>query len=172
MLEIVNGENFGLIYQLMKESFPTSEIRSFKGQKALLKDERYKIYGYRENGELIGVICAWDFEERLFLEHFAVAPEYRNRGIGYNMLKNLLANYKGLAFLESEPPESDLQKRRIDFYKRCGFFVNDYPYCQPAFSKKLPAVPLKIMSYQKTLSYEEFMKVKTLIYKEVYHQKV
>ena len=172
MLKIFEGKNFNLIYDLLKQSFPISEIRSFNGQKQLLKDSRYKIYCRYCEETLVGVICAWHFEGFIFLEHFAVAPEYRNNGIGFSMIKSLLSNSKELAFLEAEPPQTQLQKRRVNFYERCGFFINDYEYCQPAFSKYLPAVPLKIMSYGKSLSFEEFSQIKNLIYKEVYHQKV
>ena len=91
MLKIFEGKNFNLIYDLLKQSFPISEIRSFNGQKQLLKDSRYKIYCRYYEETLVGVICAWHFEGFIFLEHFAVAPEYRNNGIGFSMIKSLLS---------------------------------------------------------------------------------
>ena len=43
MLELFNGNNFDSVYDIMQKSFPSSEIRSKRGQKALLKDKRYAI---------------------------------------------------------------------------------------------------------------------------------
>ena len=108
--------------------------------------------------------------EYKFLEHFAVHPSYRGMGIGSKLLKEVISSLSGLCFLEVEPPISELQKRRVEFYKRQGFFINVYQYFQPAFSKTLPAVPLKIMTYGKEIDEKEFLKIKNLVYKEVYHQ--
>ena len=171
-MEVFNDKNFNLIYDIMKQSFPKSEIRSFTGQKNLLKDKRYKIYCYLLKEEIVAFICVWHFENYNFLEHFAVAVDFRNNGIGTFALQSLLSSFSGLTFLEAEPPESEIQKRRINFYQRVGFFVNEYEYFQPAFSKSLPAVPLKILTYGKGVSYEDFYKIKALIYKEVYHKEV
>ena len=156
----------------MKESFPKSEIRSYLGQKKLLKDNRYKIYCEYKNDEIIAFLCVWDLEGVYFLEHFAVSKEYRNRGIGSNLIKKVCESLQGRIFLEVELPESDLQKRRIEFYKRCGFFYNAYEYFQPSFGKDLPAIPLKIMTYCKQINFEEFLEIKKKVYKEVYGQKI
>lgn len=172
MLEVFNCENFNEIYGIMKQSFPKSEIRSLRGQKALLKDERYKIYCQKEKGEIIGFLCVWNLENYYFLEHFAVKESHRNKGVGKQILSEVVKGLNGIVFLEVEPPETLLQKRRVEFYIRQGFFINDYEYCQPAFSKTLPAVPLKIMTYGREITREEFLMVKSKIYKEVYHQKV
>ena len=166
----VFNDDFNKIYSIMEQGFPKSEIRSFSGQKALLKDSRYKIYCEYDNEEIIAFIAVWDLCEYKFLEHFAVHPSYRGMGIGSKLLKEVISSLSGLCFLEVEPPISELQKRRVEFYKRQGFFINVYQYFQPAFSKTLPAVPLKIMTYGKEIDEKEFLKIKNLVYKEVYHQ--
>ena len=167
---MVFSGDFNKIYGIMEQSFPKSEIRSFDGQRALLKEDRYKIYCEYEKEEIVAFIALWDLGEYKFLEHFAVHPNYRGKGIGSKLLNEVTACVDGLCFLEVEPPISELQKRRVEFYKRQGFFINAYQYFQPAFSKTLPAVPLKIMTYGKELDEKEFLKIKNLVYKEVYHQ--
>ncbi len=174
MLEVYGNEGFEEIYAVMQMSFPTSEIRSKGGQEELLKDNRYKIYCYKEDAAIVGVLCVWEIEVGYFLEHFAILPHLRGRGIGSAMLKEFLAAAKQgeLIFLEAEPITDGITQRRINFYKRMGFYLNNYDYCQPAFSPTLPAVPLKIMTYGKPLNEDEFLAVKRAVYSEVYHQKI
>jgi ribosomal protein S18 acetylase RimI-like enzyme len=173
MLEVFNGSNFDAVYDIMQKSFPNSEIRSKNGQRALLKDKRYTIYCYKKNGALVGVLCAWEIGVGCFLEHFAVLPEFRGCGIGADMLQEFInkrKNQGGFIFLEAEPITDELTARRVAFYKRNGFLVNDYEYCQPAFSPTLPAVPLKILTYGKAINEQEFNRVKSSVYVEVYNQ--
>jgi GNAT superfamily N-acetyltransferase len=173
MLEVFNGANFDVVYDIMQKSFPNSEIRSKNGQRALLKDARYTIYCYKKEDTLVGVLCVWEIGVGCFLEHFAILPEFRGAGIGGNMLQEFVENRNkkgGLIFLEAEPITDDITARRIAFYKRNGFFVNDYDYCQPAFAPTLPAVPLKIMTYGRAISEQEFNRLKNSVYVEVYNQ--
>ena len=174
MLEVYKKGSFEEIYKIMQKSFPVSEIRSKSGQEELLYDNRYKIYCYKKDAVIVGVLCVWEIEIGCFLEHFAILPHLRGQGIGSDMLKEFLATVKQgeLIFLEAEPITDDVTQRRINFYKRMGFYLNNYDYCQPAFSPTLPAVPLKIMTYGKPLSEEEFLAVKRSVYSEVYHQKI
>ena len=171
MLMEYDKKGFYKIYNIMKKSFPKSEVRSYFGQKALLKDNRYKILIKKKDKKIIGVICVWTFENLSFIEHFAIDKKYRNCGYGSEMLKEISSMVSGYICLEVEPPVSSLQQRRVDFYIRNGFFINDYDYCQPAFSEKYGKVPLKIMTYGKSISKAEFDFIKGIIYKEVYHQK-
>lgn len=174
MLEVYSGNNFEEIYSIMKKSFPKSEIRSKKGQEELLKDKRYKLFCYKKEGTLVGILCVWHITAGYFLEHFAVLPEFRGKGIGFNMLKEFIAFAKDgkKVFLEAEPIVDEITLRRINFYKRSGFYLNGYEYCQPSFGPSLPAVPLKIMTYGKAVSEEEFLEIKRSVYTEVYNKKI
>ena len=59
MLEVFNGVNFDAVYDIMQKSFPVSEIRSKRGQRALLNDARYTIYCYKKANAMVGVLCVW-----------------------------------------------------------------------------------------------------------------
>ena len=68
-----------------------------------------------------------------------------------------------------ELPESDLEQRRIAFYERNGFCLNDYSYIQPPMTEYTHAIPLKIMSAPEKISEKEFRAIRSELYRYVYH---
>ena len=168
MIEKLKLHEFDTVYAIMEQSFPLEEYRSYEGQKALLMDPAYAIYLAKEEGKILGFGAVWQLEKWLFLEHLAVAPQYRNRGIGAELLGYLAEKH---CCLEVELPETDLARRRIGFYQRNGFFLNDYPYVQPSLGEGRKPVPLSIMTSGSTISPEEFAQVQKLLYSRVYGQK-
>ena len=73
--------------------------------------------------------------------------------------------------LEVELPETEMAQRRIGFYQRLGFILNEFPYWQPSMQEGQPSIPLKIMSWPKALSQEQFTPWQQQIYQDVYGQK-
>ncbi len=165
MLEELKIRDFEEVYGLLEDSFPAEERRSFEGQRQLLERPDYKILGLRGDS-LKGLAAVYDREGFLFLEHLAVSESCRNQGLGAELLKLLSERGKPIV-LEVEPPESELARRRIGFYQRNGFFLNEYPYVQPPLAAGRP-VELLLMTSGKALSQEEFQRVKTILYKDVY----
>lgn len=169
MLYLSDREDFEEVYDIMLDSFPESERRGRKEQFDLLSDARYKI-AVRRGGD--GRICAflayWELNGITFLEHFAVAEHLRGGGLGGAFLDELTESLKGTICLEAELPETDIAARRIAFYERHGFFLNDYRYVQPPLGEGRAAQPLKIMSYGKTLTAEEFEHIRAEVYAAVY----
>ncbi len=108
-----------------------------------------------------------EWEDLLYIEHFAVAPAYRNAGLGRKMLQALLSGTKKRVCLEVEPPQDELTRRRIAFYERNGFLYHEYPYTQPSISAGRSPIPLRIMATQ-PLSEEAFCEVRERLYREVY----
>lgn len=168
MLEKICEKNFDEIFAIMKASFPRDEMRKEEEQRALFGESEYAVFAVRENGAAIGFIAVWDFPEMLYIEHFAVNPALRGGGLGTKMLGELISACKKPICLEAEPPESDMAKRRIGFYERNGFFLNDYPYIQPPLSAGQSSVPLRIMTYGKNIPRDEYEKIKHLLYTKVY----
>ena len=102
------------------------------------------------------------------MEHFAVDPKLRNSGTGSGMLQELVKLSKKPVCLEVELPDAELARRRIGFYERNGFVFNDYSYMQPPISKGKSPVPLRIMTYGKAVSQEEFEQIQKSLYQRVY----
>lgn len=166
----IDSEDFNSFYELMSEAFPPIERRYLENQKKLLENDCYKIVGYKENNKVIAFIASWEFEKFNFIEHFAVGDSYRGNGMGTTILKQYLNKFSDKpVFLEVEYPEGDISIRRIEFYKRLGFSLNDYEYIQPPLEEGNEILPLKIMTYPEKVENIQLDQFKNEVYKEVYN---
>lgn len=163
-----HGE-FDHIFKLMSEAFPSIERRSYEEQKNLLDEELYNIIADKDDDENIKAFIAnWEFSDFNFIEHFAVNSKMRGNGVGTSMLKDYLNESKKPIFLEVELPQNDISERRIEFYKRLGFHLNDFDYLQPPLQKQHGFLPLKIMSYPRRINKKQFIDFKDIVYCRVY----
>ena len=162
--------NFEAIFKIMDEAFPDGEMRTYKGQKKLLENEKYHIHEeLDEYGDLVGFLAYWTLDSCVFFEHLAVSSKLRGQGIGKNILLKNIKDARLPIFLEVEPPETELAKRRIAFYERLGFCLNDFYYEQPPLRGNQTAQKLLIMSYPEPIAAEKFAKYKKEIYTNVYN---
>lgn len=164
--------DFPAVYKIMLEAFPPSERRNEQGQRSLMDNGFYKVYLRKSGGEITAFLAVWEFPEISFIEHFAVDGRLRGSGIGKEMLSEYLAASKKPVFLEVEPPENELTKRRIGFYERLGFHMNDFPYEQPALQEGQNPLPLKIMTYPSPVSEEDFQRDKRTAFRHVYNSAI
>lgn len=160
---------FEKIYTILSSSLPQCEMRSKEKQRQLLSDDRYHIITAEDNGEIVGFIALWKLTGVYFIEHFAVDNTKRNCGIGAGLLEYCI-NVFAPVVLEVEPENSSPEaRRRIGFYKRNGFAYNDYEYYQPPMQDGFDLLPLKIMSYPDILDVNDFEKVRSILYREIYN---
>ena len=171
MLTLFDKTNFKQFYNILTESFPSDEIRSKQEHLALLDHPQYAVWAVYEKQQLQGFLTVWDLDEVAFIEHFAVRSSCRNSGLGSRMLQELSEKLGKQLCLEAELPETDMAKRRLGFYCRNGFFVNTYPYLQPALEEGKSPVPLHILTTEAPLTEEAFTNLKAKIYKIVYKGK-
>lgn len=167
MLRKMRKEEFDSIYEIMLEAFPIDERRSFDEEKQLLSNPAFEISVWHDDDKIKGFISVYHIDDFCFVEHFAVSPKYRNEGIGKSVLQQLLGIEKKVC-LEVEPPVTENAKRRIDFYRRNGFYLNEYPYIQPPISKGTEPIPLLIMTTGGMVDEEEFSRIKQSLYVNVY----
>lgn len=167
---LIMGEksDFPAVYKIMLEAFPPSERRNEQGQRSLMENRFYKVYLRKSEEQITAFLAVWEFPEINFIEHFAVDGNLRGSGIGKKMLAEYLSGSVKPVFLEVEPPENEIAHRRIGFYERLGFRLNDFPYFQPALQKGQEPVPLKIMTYPEPVSEKDFMRYKKTAFKNAY----
>lgn len=169
MLEMLRDKDFDKLYQLMEESFPEDEYRFYAEQKQLLSHPLYSIYTvYGKQRNMKAFIAVWEFEEFVYVEHFAVNPSCRNKGLGESVLRELTKSTNKMICLEVELPGNEMSCRRIRFYERNKFHLNEYPYMQPPMSAGKKAIPLRIMTSDKGIDEEMFQIIKGTLYKNVY----
>lgn len=165
----INETEFNEIFAIMEASFPVSEIRTRSGQQALLKHPYYHLYTRRnEEGQILAFLAAWELPELRFVEHIAVNPEVRSGGIGRELMNGFIAQSDKPVLLEVEPPDGELEQRRIGFYERLGFHLNPYDYVQPPLRTGQADLPLRIMTYPEPVTAEQFGRFRELLYTEIY----
>lgn len=82
-IERMQPADFDAVYRLLTQSFPATERRGAAGQRALFSDSAYRVDILRApDGGVQALIASWDFDDFVFLEHFAVDPACRSGGIG------------------------------------------------------------------------------------------
>lgn len=173
LVEILKSMEFDAVFGLLEKNFPQDEYRTCEEQRKLLLKREYNIYCVRnpENEGLIGFAAVWDFLDTAYIEHLAVASQYRNQGIGGKILGELKRYFPKRICLEVEPPDNDTARKRIKFYEKNHFFFHPYPYIQPPISAGRREIPLYIMTSEKELRESEFEKIKRLLYTNVYRVK-
>ena len=171
MLEKLGLGDFDEVFEILKISFPESERRNYDGQKALFQNPLYTAYGVRDRSEskICAVITVWDFDVASFVEHFAVDPSKRGTGIGSKMINELSETLGKPLCLEVELPDTEIACRRIEFYKRNGLFLNEYPYVQPPLTKGCSSVPMYIMTSGAAVDEKKFELIRDTLYKNVYN---
>ncbi len=168
-LRRLGEKDFAEVWSIMEQSFPLDERRTMEGQRALLKNPCYRLYGYRRDGMLAAFFAVWELENLAFIEHFAVDGRCRNGGLGAGLLQELLQGLGVQTVLEVEPPDYEMAVRRIHFYERNGFVLNPYEdYVQPALSEEAKDLPLRIMTYPSGVSREGYEGIRQQLYRKVY----
>ncbi len=160
---------FDQFFSLLKLSFPTSERRNYSGHLSEFNAPEFHSICYVPDG-LKGFLNYWDLGDFIYIEHFAVAPELRGQGKGTALMGELrcVVGERTLV-LEAEPPsDSDIAARRIAFYERLGFELNEYDYIQPAMMEGESPIPLVIMSSPEKLTESEYIKIRDRLYTDIY----
>lgn len=165
----MNKKDFDSFFKILDNSFPKNERRDYFSQKKLLDNKYYKPLVLKIEDKVLAIMAIWEFDDFIFIEHLAIDKKLRGQGIGTKLIKNYLSKTKKEVFLEVEPPICEISKRRVLFYQRLGFYLNDFYYLQQPLNTDDTPFELKIMSYSKNISEDEFEKYKKVIYKEVYN---
>ena len=128
-------------------SFPIDERRELSVQIEVPKHGDYHFEVVLNDNVFIGFIAWWQFEGLRFIEHFATHKNHRGRGYGKTILKKFISEDNEGIILEVELPHSEINKRRIEFYKKLGFKLNMHEYYQLPLRKNGAKLALMVMSY-------------------------
>ncbi len=155
-------ERYADAWKLYKASFPYHEQRETASQEKILRDKGY-FFDLIYDGELfVGLLLYWETDLFLYVEHFCILPEMRNRRYGQRTLAWLKESGKKV-ILEIDPPADDISLRRKGFYIRNGLVENPYPHIHPPYHKENSGHRLVVMSYPSMLSEQEYLRFRRFL---------
>lgn len=174
MIEIqrinTSHEHYPFVETLMQTAFPIQERRNADLQREYTDSKpNFHTHLILENNTPIGLLTYWELDGFHYIEHFAIHEQYRNKGYGQQVLELLQKDIKGMIVLEAEEAIDEITNRRIRFYQRQGFIIQDVPYQQPPYRKGDKWFPMKLMTLRDLNFSSEFERIKESIYKEAYN---
>ena len=131
-LELLSEKELEALYhERLREDFPPDELRPFSSMQHLLKQDAYRCFAYRENGNICAYAMLILSQGAALLDYFAVTPNRRGQGIGSRFLAELktISQEFDVPYVlieaestdSSETPEQLTERqRRLRFYKNCG----------------------------------------------------
>lgn len=143
----VGEDDFGLVYSDLERAFPYEERRTPSDEKKLLEVKNCHFDRVLCGDKPVGCTVLWEFENFVFLEHIMIKTEERGKGYGSETLYLIGKTYKNKPIiLEVEPPDGGYASKRIAFYERNGFTLNEKTdYMQPSYHGG-KGVPLLLMT--------------------------
>lgn len=141
--------------ELYQISFPFHEQREKFSQTAILNDNSYHFELVYDEDIFVGLVLYWENLDYIYIEHFCILPEMRNRQYGQKVL-SLLKEQKKTLILEIDPPIDTVSIRRKCFYERCGFTENPYPHIHPPYHNGNKGHELVIMSSPEPVTQAEY----------------
>ncbi len=169
-LKNITDNFFQEAWQLYEEAFPIEERKLLDEQSNILKNDNYHYDVLIDQNQFIGFILWWDFESYKFIDHFATSKHHRNKGIGSLILEKIITLNTKPILLEVELPTSNLNKRRIEFYTRHGFKLNQHYYEIPSVKNGQSPLQLLLMSHPNLLTASDvdifIQKYHPIIYKK------
>ncbi len=154
------------VWQLYESAFPIEERRALQQHVSAMQDSRFYPYTYVSGqSELLAICFCWNFTDFKYLEHFAVHPNCRNKGIGSQIIQTLNTDKKPV-ILEIEPPVDTLTKQRLNFYKRNRFYHTGYRFKQLKYRKNTAHLQLELLCNKKMNS-NLYKRFKETIYQEL-----
>lgn len=142
-----NDRFYPAFYAIYSHSFPIHEQRNAEQQEAAFRDNRYYLVALIENDILLSFICYWDFDEYVYIEHFAVNGEMRGRQIGSHSLALFAETVGKTIILEIDPLIDEVSRKRYRFYEKLGYITNHYRHHHPAYNPIFPPHELVVLSY-------------------------
>lgn len=149
-------------YEIYSKSFPVYEQRNAEQQIEAFNNKHYHLDCIIENDELLSFICFWNFEEYVYIEHFAVNDKYRGKNIGTCTLLKFIETVNKTVILEIDPVRDNISAKRLKFYEKIGFLSNPYKHFHPAYNANYKPHELLVLSSASLLTsdlYDDFKDV-------------
>jgi len=168
-IENQHNKYFEKAWQIYEESFPVEEKRTLKEQIKLFDKKSFTMLCYVEEEIVLAILFYWQIDSYTYLEHFAVNSTLRGRSYGSKILQEFIDNNQHI-ILEIEPIIDKITQKRLDFYERFDFKVNNHIHFQVPFRKNTQELQLIFLSHKKVLSVEEYTTLYQMMLKEMSYE--
>lgn len=81
------------------------------------QSERYRLICHEENNVLVGFISYWNFDNFIYIEHFAVNKDLRGRGYGFKIMEEFKSATDKILILEIDKITDAQSAARLRFIK-------------------------------------------------------
>ena len=122
-------KEFKQVKKLYFTAFPKAEQDPFLQLRYLAWRKKAHFYAIYADNEWVGLTWIAPYKNVVFLNYIAISEQYRNKGIGSEVLQELKNRYsKQKIFLNIEEPDENAENneeriKRKQFYERNGFIV-------------------------------------------------
>ncbi|MGO0986032.1 GNAT family N-acetyltransferase [Clostridioides difficile] len=141
--------------KLYNISFPFHEQRKPSLQAEIMNYEEYQFNLIYDEKDMVGILLCWETESFIYVEHFCINPQMRNKKYGKRALE--LLNQRGkTVILEIDPPINEISISRKGFYERGGYKSNNFEHIHPPYHEEFKGHQLIVMSYPETLTEVEY----------------
>lgn len=164
----VDDPLFKEIRDLLEEAFVPDERREYNED--LLAKSTFNLFAAIYEDEFIGFRSIWNFGEFCFVEHAAIKADKRSLGLGSILYKKTFDVFPNMLFIsELERPDTEIARRRIEYNNRLGCHLNLFDYIQPPYGYGKSFIPMYINSYPRSITEDEYLKIKKTIYEHIYN---
>ena len=141
-LEKCREEHLPKILEIYTEAFPKEERKPFQIICEHNRIGKAELSSVLIDGEVAGMVHTYLFENFAMVDYFAIHKDKRNLGAGTHVIDLIREKYKDYKiYLEIEDASlGEMQKRRLEFYKRCGL-------CQVGTYVNLFGVDMELLAF-------------------------
>lgn len=136
LVDVIDPESpeFNKLWLLYNTAFPQDERRSPYEHSLVQADPRFHFAAIRYEKLTAGFLAYWELHDLLFIEHFAIEPEFRSEGIGGRVIEYLQYEADRMIVLDVEPEDVSFDAvRRVRFYEKHGFRYCRKPVVLPTY---------------------------------------
>ena len=164
-----NNKYFKKAWQIYEDSFPEEEKRTLTEHIKLFDKKSFKMLCYVEDEITLAILFYWHIGSYTYLEHFAVNSILRGRSYGSRILQEFINNHQNI-ILEIEPIVDKLTQKRLDFYERFDFKVNQHTHFQVPFRKNAQELQLIFLSHKKALPDDKYKTLYQMMLQEMEYE--
>lgn len=181
-LKVMNETQIAALYEAsLRRDFPPSELKSLSAILNMFHSGVYDVIGAYE-GELLQAYALMyrPKEGRIvLLDYLAVEPDFRNKGIGSLLLRQLRDYYQQTAdvlMIECERPKAapdELEARkRIRFYTRSGAILTSVRICLFGVEYSIMALPCTDVLHERDWAEQMLRLYRQMLPRALYEQNV